>query len=131
MTHSIRNPVSLSRLISLVVLLTSVNVLADTRVTPVDEAMQVDTNGCNSNVASHQPVDPYESMKRKKSAARVSNVSKTSRVSNVSKTSRISSVSKTASAPRVFTDSYERVLRPVTQSKQRPTLWLGLKNGTD
>lgn len=122
MTHSIRNPVSLSRLISLVVLLTSVNVLADTRVTPVDEAMQVDTNGCNSNVASHQPVDPYESMKRKKSAARVS---------NVSKTSRISSVSKTASAPRVFTDSYERVLRPVTQSKQRPTLWLGLKNGTD
>lgn len=122
MTHSIRNPVSLSRLISLVVLLTSVNVLADTRVTPVDEAMQVDTNGCNATVAGLQPVDPYESMKRKKS---------TSRISSVSKTSRISNVSKTARAPRVFSDSYERVLRPVTQSQQRPTLWLGLKNSTD
>jgi len=113
MTHSIRNPVNLSRLISLVALLTSVNVLAETRVTPVDEAMQVDTSGCNLTVASLQPVDPDESMKRKES------------------TSSISSVSRTASAPRVFTDSFERVLRPVTQSKQRPTLWLGQRNRTD
>lgn len=190
MTKLIQNPVSLRRFIFLAVLLTSVNVLAGSRVTPVDQAMQVDAKGCNVTIyqtpfaalkngeieeiciiegtesgvrkttaekvirknaheacgcgtnkaylKSHSEpdgksahvvmvafryanepvavlgaVDPYESIKQKKSASRITNSS------------------RTANAPRVFTDDFERVLRPVTQSQERPTVWLGQRSKTD
>ena len=101
----------MNRFIFLVVLLSSVNVLAATRVIPVYETMQVNDKGCNVTV--YQAVDPCKAVKRKSS------------------TDTESSNSRPDSARRVSLDDFERILRPVTKSQQREIVWLGQRNQAD
>ena len=109
MTHSIISSNNLkqvmNRSIFLVVLLSSANVLAETRVIPVYKTMQV--NCVNEQTTIVQAADPDKTVKLKTS------------------TCKGSSRSRPDSARRVSLDDFEHVLGSVTRPKETEMVWLG------
>ena len=95
----------MSSFVFLAVLLTSANVLAATRVTPVYGTMPA--NCVNIQTTTVQAADPDKTVTHKTS---------------ICKGSRNS---KPANTRRVFSDDYERTLRAVTQPQKRKVLWIG------
>jgi len=98
----------MKRFIFLVVLLSSVNALAETRVIPVYGTAQVNDKVCN--VTEHLAVDACKAVKRERSANRESSNS---------------------NARRVSVDEFERVLGSVTKPQQREMVWLSQRNQAD
>ena len=92
----------MNRCIFLVVLLSSANALADTRVLPVYGTAQVNDKGCN--VTEQLAVDACKAVKRERSANKES--------SNFN-------------ARRVSADDFERVLGSVTKPRETKMIWLG------
>ena len=86
------------------IVLTSANVLAETRHLPVYKTMHVNDKECNVTV--YQASDSCKAVKRKSS------------------TNKESSNSRPGSARRVFVDDFERVLLPVSKFQQREMVWL-------
>ena len=101
----------MKRFIFLVVLLSSANALAETRVIPVYGTAQANDKVCN--VTEQLAVDACKAVKRERSA------------------NKESSNSRPDSARRVSLDDFERILRPVTKSQQREIVWLGQRNQAD
>ena len=109
MTHSIIFSNNLkqvmNRFIFLAVLLTSANVLAESRVIPVYKTMQVKC--VNEQTTIVQAADPGKTVKLKTS------------------TCKGSSHSRPASIRRVSADDFERVLGSVTKPRETKMVWLG------
>jgi hypothetical protein len=115
MTHSIICSNNLkqvvNRFIFAAVLLTSVNVLAQTPATPVYDSMQ--DNDVNVQSTSRQAVDTYKADNQ--------------RMPVYGKSSR----SKPASTRKVFIDDYERILGTVTKPRGTKMVWLRQKSKAD
>jgi len=101
----------MKRFIFLVVLLSSANALAETRVLPYYGTMQVNDKGCI--VTANQVVDSCKAAKQKRSA------------------NKESGSSRPGSARRVSVDDFERTLGTVTQSQKRKMVWLGQRTQAD
>ena len=93
------------------VLLTSVNVLAQTPVTPVNDSMR--DNDVNVQATRRQAVGSYKTVNQ--------------RMPVYGKSSK----SKPASTRRVFVDDYERLLGTVTKPRDTKMVWLGQNSKAD
>ena len=115
MTHSIIYSNNLkqvvNRFIFVAVLLTSVNALAQTPVTPVYDSMP--DNDVNVQSTSRQSVAPYKAVNQ--------------RMPVYGKSSK----SRPASTRRVFVDEYERSLGRVTKPRETKMVWLGQQSKAD
>jgi hypothetical protein len=100
-----------NRFIFVAVLLTSVNVLAQTPVTPVYDSMQ--DNDVNVQSTSRQAVDPYKAVNQ--------------RMPVYGKSSR----SKPDNTRKVFRDDYERILGTVSKPRETKMVWLGQQSKAD
>jgi len=100
-----------NRFIFVAVLLTSVNILAQTPVTSVNDSMQ--DNDVNAQATSSQVVTRYKAVYQ--------------RMPVYGKSSK----SKPASTQRVFIDDYERILRTVTKPRDTKMVWLGQQSKVD
>ena len=100
-----------NRFIFVAVLLTSVNVLAQTPVSPVNDSMQ--DNDVNVQAMGRQAVGPSKAVNQ--------------RAPVYGKSSK----SKPASTRRVFVDDYENLLGTVTKPRETKMVWLAQKSKAD
>ena len=100
-----------NRFIFVAVLLTSVNVLAQTPVSPVNDSMQ--DNDVNVQAMRRQAVGPSKAVNQ--------------RTPVYGKSSK----SKPASTRRVFVDDYENLLGTVTKPRETKMVWLAQKSKAD